>query len=81
MKVVKLKKSHHLFQYGYTVALRFSSPYSPGAQACKSVLCESYGIDYTKWHTFRSGKNRPYWIGLTDEKLMTFLLLKVDLTK
>ena len=81
MKVVKLNKSHHLFHSGFTVALRFGSPYSPDAQACKSVLCESYGNDYTKWQTFRAQKNKPYWIGFKDEKLLTFLLLKVDLTK
>lgn len=75
MKIVKLNNTHTLFHKGCTVALRFSSPWSPGAMQCRKALAN---MDNTKWFTFNSGHRRPYWIGFKDEKLMTWLLLVKD---
>ena len=81
MKVVKLNKTHHLYHYGYVVALRFNSTWSKGAQECRNTLKEKYGMDFSIWHHYRASQSTgPYWIGLKDEKMMTFLLLAVDLT-
>ena len=77
MKVVKLNKKHRLFHEGCVVAIKFNSPWSKGAMECRTEL---YKIDESKWLTYRSGTNRPYWIGFKDEKMMTFLLLKADFT-
>lgn len=75
MKIVKLNNTHTLFHKGCTVALRFNSPWSPGAMQCRKALAN---MDNTKWFTFNSGHRRPYWIGFKDEKLMTWLLLVKD---
>lgn len=79
MKLVKLNKTHHLFQYGYTHALRFGRKQSPGAQECLNVLVDSYGIGL--WECYRSSPKSPFWIGVKDESILTFLFLKVDLPK
>lgn len=80
MKIVKLNNSHALYHCGYPIALRFNSPWSKGANECRKALHEMYG-QTNKWSAFRSGTNRPYWIGVKEEQIMTFLLLKIDLTK
>lgn len=77
MKVVKLNKSHRLYHEGCVVALRFNSPWSKGAMECRNEL---HKVEQYKWKAFRAGTNRPYWIGLKDEKMMSFLLLKADFT-
>ena len=82
MKVVKLNKSHTLFHLGYPIALRFSSPWSKGTVECRRALNGMFkDSNSAKWITYRAGTNRPYWIGVKEEKYMTLLLLKVEFPK
>ena len=77
MKLVKLDKRHSLYQLGYTHALRFYSEYDPRAQRIRTKLRDLYGIDHKIWRTL-CAKKHLYWIGVTDEKYLTLILLSLN---
>lgn len=74
MKVVKLNKTHTIFHYGYTHAIRFPRR-SIEAGNLISALQLKFGNDNSKWFVYRARKDRPLWIGFKDEKIISFVLM------
>ena len=77
MKLVKLNKTHNLYHHKCTHAFKFYMQYDLGAIRIRNALIDMYGRDDSIWKTFRSS-HRRYWIGVTDEKYLTLILLKLD---
>lgn len=74
MKVVKLNKTHNLYHWGYSHAIRF--PYrSREVNQLISQIQEKFGQDNNKWFVYRARKDRPLWIGFKDEKIVSFVLM------
>ena len=74
MKVVKLNRTHKLFRFGYTYALRFPRR---NMEALKVIdgLTQAFGADKTVWKVYRSDKKRPFWIGFKEESMITMALM------
>jgi hypothetical protein len=73
-KIVKLNKTHTLFRYGYTHAIRYDRRTRESNQLIELVR-ERFGVDNQKWFVYRSRKDRPLWIGFKDEKIISFILM------
>lgn len=74
MKVVKLNRTHNIYRWGYTHAIRF--PFR--TRECNhliSKLQDHFGKDDSKWFAYRARKDRPMWIGFKDEKVVSFVLM------
>jgi len=54
--------------------------YSPKALETRNALRDLYGADRAKWTTWACRKRHPYWIAVSEEKYLTFAILKVDMT-
>ena len=74
MKVVKLNKTHNLYHWGYSYAIRF--PYRT-RQVTNLIdqLHQHFGQDNNKRFVYRARKDRPLWIGFKDEKIISFVLM------
>ena len=82
MNVVKLNKTHRLYQEGYTHAFRFAS-YNTEAIKIEKTLIKQFGSNWkldAEW-TARFGYKRSdatrriYWIGFKSEAMLTMALL------
>ena len=80
MKIVKLNKTHRLYHEGYTHAFRFNGMFSINAMQVRKAMSELYGQDRNKWTTWACRKRHPYWIAVSEEKYLTFAILKIDMT-
>ncbi len=74
MKVVKLNRTHTIFRYGYTHAIRFPRRTVQCNQLIAKIQ-EQFGKDDNKWCAYRARKDRPMWIGFKDEKVISFVLM------
>lgn len=74
MKIVEFNGTHKLFYQGYTHGLRFTSM-SWEVRDLINKVKERYGIDESKWTTYRSRRGRPLWIGFKDQKIISFVLM------
>ena len=74
MKVVKLNRTHNLFHWGYTHAIRF--PYrTREVNEFLDTLHSKFGKDDNKWYAYRARKDRPLWVGFKDPKIISFVLM------
>lgn len=74
MKVVKLNRTHTIFHYGYTHAIR----YNHRNRECNELIDairNKFGVDNAKWYVYRSRRDRPLWIGFKDERIISFVLM------
>ena len=74
MKVVKLNKTHNIFHWGYTHAIRFPRR-THQSNVLVAQLQEKFGKDDSRWCAYRARKDRPMWIGFKDEKVISFVLM------
>lgn len=85
MKVIKLNRRYKMFkERGHTIGLKFEGWYKD-ASPYETYLVKIYGHDWDKcnwagYYGARSGRNtnRPYFITMRDEKMLTALMLAVQ---
>lgn len=88
MKVVKVTRQWKQWNAGHRVALRFRG-YNEQARAAEKAAktaFETHGWDrrgaFYSWFGARCGRDeyRPFFISFPDEKSLTFVLLRANLT-